>query len=239
LPDDPTGPRSLKAVLFDMDGTLVDTEEPWWKAVESVAATLKYELTDTDLPDVLGRPVEHTAGHLRRATGAETSLPTLATDLHRAFAIRVEAGVVPRPGAVELLGLLHRHRVATAVVSASPRSIVEVLSPVLGPQRFAVTITADDTEHTKPAPDPYLAAARTLGVPPSACVAVEDSPVGVSSAEAAGCRVLAVPSLVPIAPAPGRAVLDSLEDADLALLQALIASRAPLPHRTSPAESMS
>ncbi|GAB2800505.1 HAD family phosphatase [Actinoallomurus bryophytorum] len=213
------GSHPLKAVLFDMDGTLVDTEELWWEAVGQVASTLGYELSDADLPDVLGRPVEHVAALLRRATGS--SSVSLAADLHREFATRVEGRIVVRPGAAGLLDLLPSHGIAVGLVSASPRSIVNTVLRALGADRFAVTVTADDTERTKPAPDPYLLAARMLGVPPVACVAVEDSPVGVRSAESAGCAVLAVPSVTPIPPAPGRAVLDSLEQADVPLLQAL------------------
>lgn len=224
VPDDS---HSLKAVLFDMDGTLVDTEGMWWQAVEHVASTLGYELTDADLPDVLGRTVEHTAAVLRRVTG--TPVVSLAGDLHREFATRVEARIVVRPGAVELLDRLPSHGIAIGLVSASPRSIVNTVLRALGADRFAVTVTADDTERTKPAPDPYLMAAHVLGVPATACVAVEDSPAGVCSAEAAGCKVLAVPSLTPIPPAPGRTVLDSLEQADVPLLQALATRQAGLP----------
>ncbi|MGW1275006.1 HAD-IA family hydrolase, partial [Streptomyces sp. NPDC002491] len=92
-----------------------------------------------------------------------------------------------------------------------PRAVADLVLDALGADRFAVTVTADDTEHTKPAPDPYLAACRALGVDPAACVAVEDTETGVASAEAAGCAVLAVPSLAPIPPAPGRTVVVGLE----------------------------
>ncbi|MDF3302388.1 HAD-IA family hydrolase [Streptomyces tropicalis] len=195
----------LQAVLFDMDGTLVDTERLWWDAVEHVAGRA---LTEADQPEVLGRPVEHTARWLAAATGRPHA--GTARALHREFADRVRAGAVPRPGALELLDALARAGVPTALVTASPRAVADTVLAALGPGRFAVSVTADDTDRTKPAPDPYLAACRALGVDPTACVAVEDTPTGVRSAEAAGCAVLAVPSLAPIDPAPGRTVRATL-----------------------------
>ncbi|EGX61280.1 hydrolase [Streptomyces zinciresistens K42] len=211
----------LQAVLFDMDGTLVDTERLWWDAVERIAGRA---LTGADEPDVLGRPVEHTARWLAAATGA--SAARLADALHREFAGRVRAGIVPRPGALDLLDALHREGVPAALVTASPRAVADTVLDALGAHRFAVSVTADDTERTKPAPDPYLAACRALGVDPARCVAVEDTPTGVRSAEAAGCTVLAVPSLAPIEPAPGRTVLATLEGVTPERLRTL---RAPRP----------
>ncbi|MEH0421818.1 HAD-IA family hydrolase [Streptomyces sp. B21-083] len=207
----------LQAVLFDMDGTLVDTERLWWEAVEQIAGR---PLTEADQPDVLGRPVEHTADWLAAATGAETG--RLATELHREFAARVRTGIVPRPGALDLLDALAGAGIPTALVTASPRAVADSVLEALGAARFAVSVTADDTEHTKPAPDPYLAACRALGVDPAACVAVEDTQTGVTSAEAAGCAVLAVPSLAPIETAPGRTVLTSLAGVTVALLDAMV-----------------
>ncbi|MET8248032.1 HAD-IA family hydrolase [Streptomyces sp. NPDC005202] len=195
----------LQAVLFDMDGTLVDTERLWWEAVEHVA---RRRLTEADHPEVLGRPVEHTAQWLAEATGAPAA--DIARELHREFTGRVRTGTVPRPGALDLLDALARDGVPTALVTASPRAVADMVLDALGRGRFAVSVTADDTDRTKPAPDPYLAACRALGVDPAACVAVEDTPTGVSSAEAAGCAVLAVPSLAPIDAAPGRTVRESL-----------------------------
>ncbi|MBX7554465.1 HAD-IA family hydrolase [Streptomyces sp. NPDC004232] len=194
-----------QAVLFDMDGTLVDTERLWWEAVEQVAGR---PLTEADQPEVLGRPVEHTAEWLGAATGR--SARDLAADLHREFADRVRTGIVPRPGALDLLAALAAAGVPTALVTASPRAVADVVLDALGAGWFAASVTADDTPRTKPAPDPYLAACRALGVEPTACVAVEDTETGVASAEAAGCAVLAVPSLAPIGAAPGRTVRESL-----------------------------
>jgi HAD superfamily hydrolase (TIGR01509 family) len=203
-----------------MDGTLVDTERLWWEAVEQVAGRA---LTEADRPEVLGRPVEYTAAWLAAITG--TAAADLAETLHREFADRVRTGIVPRPGALALLDALAREGVPTALVTASPRAVADTVLDALGADRFAVSVTADDTSHTKPAPDPYLAACRALGVDPAVCVAVEDTETGVASAEAAGCAVLAVPSLAPIEAAPGRTVLASLEGVTVDRLRALLPYR--------------
>ncbi|MEU8981525.1 HAD-IA family hydrolase [Streptomyces sp. NPDC048309] len=219
----PTRQLSLQAVLFDMDGTLVDTERLWWEAVEQVADGLGRRLTGADQPEVLGRPVEYTAAWLSGIAGGPAE--EIAAELHREFAARVRTGVVPRPGALRLLQELAREGVPTALVTASPRAVADTVLEALGAEHFGVSVTADDTARTKPAPDPYLAASRALGVEPAACVAVEDTQTGVSSAEAAGCAVLAVPSLAPIAPAAGRTVLASLEEVTTARLRAMVAPR--------------
>lgn len=238
----PVQSPELGAVLFDMDGTLVDTEQLWWGAVDEVAAGLGYALTAVDQPDVLGRPVEHTAMVLGRAVGAPVG--AVAAELHRKFAARVRADVVPRPGAVELLVALRGEGVPTALVTASPRHVADTVVKALeslGAGRFTTTVTADDTLRTKPDPEPYLAACQALGVAPAACVAVEDTPTGVASAEAAGCHVLAVPSVVSIEPTARRTVLGSLKEASPGLLSALVRAGVPGPRALSeptPAQGM-
>ncbi|WP_322974301.1 HAD family hydrolase [Actinacidiphila epipremni] len=223
----PTAPALPAAVLFDMDGTLVDTEHLWWRAVEGAARRMGYRPTDADLPEVLGRPAGHTARHLLHMTGTATEVAQqrLAGELDAAFAALVAQEVRPRPGALRLLAELRAAGVPVALVTASPRRVVDVVLRTLGADWFALTVAAEDTVRTKPAPDPYLRAAGRLGVAPADCVVVEDSPVGLAAALAAGCRAVAVPSTVPIPDEPGVTVLGSLEDVDLVLLSALAAAR--------------
>ncbi|MER7705536.1 HAD family phosphatase [Kitasatospora sp. NPDC097605] len=213
------------AVLFDMDGTLVDTEQLWWQAAAELADELQHSLTEADAPEVLGQAIEHTAAHLHRVSGTSLTEAELADRLGESFAGKVAAETVPRPGALALLASLRDARVPTALVSASPRRVVDMVLGTIGRDWFAVTLAAEDTPRTKPAPDPYLAAAARLGLDPAVCVAVEDTPTGVASAAAAGCAVLAVPSTDTAIPAGSRVtLLDSLEHADLALLGKLTAA---------------
>ncbi|MGA5467740.1 HAD family hydrolase [Streptomyces arboris] len=216
-----TAPAALpSAVLFDMDGTLVDTEVLWWETAREVAAGLGHRLSDADAPEVVGRAVADTAAHLIRVTGGDASaLPDTAAELTDSFFRKVDAGAPLRPGAAALLASLEGAGVPFALVSASPRSVVDaVVAGSLAGVDFAFTLSADDTVRTKPHPDPYRAAAERFAADPAACVAVEDSPDGTASADAAGCAVLVVPSLLPVAPGRGRTFARSLEEVDLGVL---------------------
>ncbi|MFF0444954.1 HAD family hydrolase [Streptomyces sp. NPDC004609] len=215
------------AVLFDMDGTLVDTEGLWWEVTAEVAGSLGHRLTDADAPEVVGRAVEDTAAHLSRVQSTGTPAAAIAGALTGAFHRRIRAGAPLRPGARALLTSLERHGVPFALVSASPRIIVDaVAGGALAEVPFVFTLSADDTVRTKPHPDPYRAAAERFGAAPGECVAVEDSPDGTASAQAAGCPVLVVPSLLPVPEAPGRLFAPSLAEVDLAVLGRCLTARA-------------
>ncbi|WP_262004817.1 HAD-IA family hydrolase [Streptomyces sp. FIT100] len=212
-----------RAVLLDMDGTLTDTETLWWRTAQEVADGLGHLLSDADTSEVVGRCVEDTAAHLRRVSGTERPLDTVVAELEARFLAAVQEETVVLPGARELLDTLRDMGIPAALVTASPRPVVESVLKLLGAESFQVTVVADDTERTKPHPEPYLVAARALGVDPAGCLAVEDSPAGIAAAQAAGCRVAVVPSLLPVGAAPGRRVLTGLQE----LVELLQAGRAP------------
>jgi HAD superfamily hydrolase (TIGR01509 family) len=213
---------ALQAVLLDMDGTLVDTEGFWWDAEVDVFAELGHRLDTAWRDVVVGGPMSRSAGFLIESTGADITLAELTVLLNERFEARIAEQVPLMPGAERLLTELARHNVPTALVSASHRRVIDRVLRSLGPERFALTVAGDEVPRTKPHPDPYLLAARTLGAHPSRCAVVEDTATGVAAAEAAGCRVVAVPSVGLIPPAPGRTVVRSLEDVDLPFLRSLI-----------------
>ncbi|MFG2880816.1 HAD family hydrolase [Streptomyces sp. NPDC048297] len=213
---------ALQAVLLDMDGTLVDTEGFWWEVEAEVFAALGHTLDESWRHVVVGGPMTRSAGFLIEATGADITLPELSVLLNEGFEKRIGSGLPLMPGAAELLAELHEHAVPTALVSASHRRIIDRVLTILGPQYFSLSVAGDEVTRTKPYPDPYLLAAAGLGADPARCAVVEDTATGVAAAEAAGCVVVAVPSVAPIAPAERRTVVTSLEKVDLSFLRALM-----------------
>ncbi|KIF73701.1 hydrolase [Streptomyces sp. 150FB] len=213
---------ALQAVFLDMDGTLVDSEGFWWDAEVEVFKDLGHVLDEAWRDVVVGGPMTRSAGFLIEVTGADIDVAELTVLLNEKFEERIGSGVPLMPGAARLLTELAAHEVPTALVSASHRRIIDQVLVSLGPENFGLSIAGDEVARTKPHPDPYLLAASGLGVDPTRCVVVEDTATGVASAEAAGCRVVAVPSVAPIAAAPGRTVVRSLEEVDLVFLRGLL-----------------
>ncbi|MFI1833018.1 HAD family hydrolase [Streptomyces olivaceoviridis] len=213
---------ALQAVLLDMDGTLVDTEGFWWDVEVEVFAALGHTLDESWRHVVVGGPMTRSAGFLIEATGADITLAELSVLLNEGFEDRIGRTLPLMPGASRLLGELHLHGIPTALVSASHRRIIDRVLSVLGPHHFSLSIAGDEVSRTKPFPDPYLLAAAGLGADPARCAVIEDTATGVAAAEAAGCRVVAVPSVAPIGPAERRTVVSSLEEVDLAFLRGLM-----------------
>ncbi|MGW2329541.1 HAD family hydrolase [Streptomyces sp. NPDC001700] len=213
---------ALQAVLLDMDGTLVDTEDIWWDAEVSIFAELGHALAEEYREVVVGGPMARSASFLIEATGADIALAELSGLLNSRFTELLDGTVPMLPGARRLLTELGAHGVPTALVSASHRRVMDRLLRSIGRENFALTVAGDEIGRTKPHPDPYLFAAAGLAADPARCVVIEDTATGVRAAEAAGCRVVAVPSVVPIEPAAGRTIVGSLEEVDLPFLRGLV-----------------
>ncbi|SEE04480.1 haloacid dehalogenase superfamily, subfamily IA, variant 3 with third motif having DD or ED [Streptomyces sp. 2131.1] len=213
---------ALQAVFLDMDGTLVDTEGFWWDVEVEVFADLGHRLDEAWREVVVGGPMTRSAGYLVEATGADVTLDELTVLLNDRFEKRIGRGVPLMPGAARLLAELRRHEIPTALVSASHRRIIDRVLDSVGHHHFGLTVAGDEVSRTKPHPEPYLTAAHGFGVDPRLCAVIEDTATGVAAAEAAGCRVVAVPSVSPIAAAEGRVVVGSLEEVNLTFLRSLI-----------------
>ena len=213
----------LEAVLFDMDGLLVDTEPLWFETESEVMARLGAPWTKSDQERLLGGSMEHTVGYLLAKATRPAPPAQVARWMTDGMLRRAAAGrVIVRPGARELLAEVAAAGIPHALVTGSQREFTEAVVASTG-LTFTATVTGDDVARPKPDPEPYLLAAKLLDAAPENCVALEDSPSGVTSATGAGCRVVAVPSLIPIPPASGRLVAASLSDISLAALRALAA----------------
>ncbi len=192
----------LAAVLWDMDGTLVDTEPLWMAAERRLAADHGKVWTEEDGLELVGSALE-TAGEIIRT---RLELPLTSAQIVERLVDEVVEGlgtgdVEWRPGALELVKALDAEGVPQAMVTMSYTRLADVIARQLP---FAAVVTGDTVTHGKPHPEPYAKAATLLGVEATACVAVEDSTTGATSANAAGCHVLAVPNMVGIAEAERR-----------------------------------
>ncbi|MFC7309838.1 HAD family hydrolase [Streptomyces monticola] len=211
----PSAPLTLArpaALLCDMDGTLVDTEHAW---LDAVADFLRAQGSPADaetLAPFAGAAVGDAAEHLVRSGLTALTAAESAELLDREFTARVAAGVTVQPGALRLLDRARELGIPTALVTASERHVAELVLKTLGRHRFDTSVTSGESDRGKPHPDPYLAAAAALDVAPADCLAVEDTPTGAAAALAAGCRLLAVPSVPGIEPGPRTTVVGSLEE---------------------------
>ena len=183
----------LAAVIFDCDGTLVDSEPLAWRAWRDVLAGHGYDLRPEDIELTRGRGWPEIHGHFAKV------VPEIGDSARawegfsgRLFAL-LEAELTPFDDAIGTARALHQRGVPVAVASSSPRARLDATLRAAGlDELFDVTVAGDEVAHGKPAPDLFLTAAERLGVAPADCVAVEDSPPGVASAIAAGMTVVAV-----------------------------------------------
>ena len=216
------------AVLFDMDGTLVDSEKLWTVAMDDYAAHRGGSIRESTRANMVGSNMIRSM----RIVLDEVGAPDTPDELDHAagwVAARMTElfadGLPWRPGAAEALRVVRDQGLRTALVTSTIRSLTEIALNTLGRESFDVTVCGDEVGgRNKPDPEPYLRAARMLDVDPAQCLALEDSPTGVASAEAAGCAVLAVPCEVELPTGPQRVLRDSLLDVDFADRGSLLAA---------------
>ena len=198
------------AVLWDMDGTLVDTE-PYWIETEFALAEEYGGTWSRELAlELVGNDLITSGRFIRRHMGIDLTPEEIVERLLDGVVARVQHEVPWRPGARDLLERLRQAAVPCALVTMSYERFVAPILEHLPAGSFRVVVTGDAVTRGKPDPEPYLTAARLLAVDPSGCVAIEDSDTGATSAAAAGCAVLVVPHHVDVPPGPGRTFRDSL-----------------------------
>jgi len=206
------------AVLWDMDGTLIDSEPLWFAAEMELTARFDVPWTTQDATELVGAAMTYSAG-VFQARGVALSVPEIVDALTASVAAGVRREVPWQPGAREALELVRSAGIPLALVTSSYRTLAEPFATAAGV--FDVVVAGDDVERPKPDPEPYLTAARLLGVPVEACVAVEDSRSGVASALASGARTLAVDGVQPVADRPDLSRISTLRDLTLDVLRAL------------------
>jgi len=208
------------AVLWDMDGTLVDTEPYWLTAEEELVAAWGGVWTHEDGLQLVGSGLERSA-LIFQSRGVHLTVAEIIDTLTDRVMGQISEHVPWRPGVRELLRELKQAGIPTAVVTMSVRRMAEHVVNSLGFDAFDTIVSGDQVDNPKPHPDPYLEAARRLGVDPAHCVAIEDSEPGVASAVAAGASTIAVPLHIPLPPSPAYALWSSLDGVTLADLAAV------------------
>ena len=212
----------LQAVLWDLDGTLVDTEPAWLAAEHRLVESFGGSWNTAHAQAIVGNALLDSAAYIRKHGGVQLPLPEIVDRLLVEVEDAVRREIAWRPGVRRLLAELRAAGVPCAMVTMSYESLARSVASQLPAGTFDTLVTGDQVRRGKPDPEPYLTAAERLGVQPSRCVAIEDSPTGVASAEAAGCVVLAVQNQVPLAAAPGRTVLEDLSAVTVADLVSLV-----------------
>ena len=209
------------AVLRDMDGTLVDTEPYWMAAEHALVAEFGGTWTDADGASLVGNPLLTSASIIRERGSVDLADEVIVERLVEHVRRAVVQGVPWQPGARELLEELTAADIPCALVTMSYIDLAEAVVSALPEGSFATLVTGDVVTYGKPHPEPYLMAAERLGVLPEDCIALEDSPPGLASAQAAGCRVVGIPHMVPLQPGPGRVIVKSLAGMDLKTLASI------------------
>lgn len=192
----PSEAEFFDAVFFDMDGLLVDSEPLWLESETEITAAFGYVWTMRDQVSCLGGPLSRVGEYMFELCGGVESASYFTQRLIDTQCAKLRGNTPLMPGALELVTELQSHGIATGLVSASPRNIVDAVLENLGGNPFPFSISSDDVVNTKPHPDAYLLAAEMSNADISQSLIFEDSMTGVTAAIASGARLIAVPHLV-------------------------------------------
>jgi len=211
----------FEAVFFDMDGLMVDSEPEWLQSEIEVTAAFGYSWLEEDQVACLGGPLTKVGQYMFDKCGQKQSPEFFTQTLIDTQVARMRGNTPTMPGAIELVRELQLHGVKTALVSASPRNIVDAALDNLGHDLFPFSISSDDVAVTKPDPECYLKAASMSGSEISNCLVLEDSITGMTAAKASGAYLIAVPHLVSVAESERVRTIKSLEQLSYSKLSQL------------------
>lgn len=211
----------FEAVFFDMDGLMVDSEPEWFKSEVEVTSPFGYTWLEVDQIACLGGPLSKIGHYMFDKCGQQRSPQYFTQTLIDTQVSRMRGNTPTMPGAIELVRELQSHGIKTALVSASPRNIVDAVLDNVGHDLFPFSISADDVTNTKPDPEGYLKAAAISGSDITSCLIFEDSLTGMNAAMASGAYLIGVPHLVTIAESERVRVIKSLEQISYSKLKEL------------------
>ena len=209
------------AVLWDMDGTLIDSEPYWMKSEGSFARANNSVWTEQDGLSLVGMSLYDSSKIIKERVGSDLEPEQIIQKLTDDVAAQLKQEIFWRPGARELLVLLRKKKIKTALVTMSMHTMAKQVAESIGFEAFDVIVAGDDVRLGKPHPEPYLKAAELLGVNPEDCVAFEDSLTGLRSAEAANTKAVGIKNIVDIPMEPGRILWPSLEGVTVSDLRRL------------------
>ena len=205
----------MSAILFDMDGTLIDSEPLWLKAEIEVMAEVGCHWDEQDQINCLGGPAERTERYMQERSQNIKPYGYFINRLHEVMRARITNELDLIPNALSLLKECKDAGIKTALVTASSRDLMTIVLKRFPPGTFDVVVSGDDVEKSKPDPAPYLLAAKQLSVNILKCLVLEDSLTGVQSGLSSGAKVIGIPHLVQMSEHPNLRVISSLDEITL------------------------
>jgi HAD superfamily hydrolase (TIGR01509 family) len=209
---------TFSAAFFDMDGLFLDSEPQWHLSQQEICARYSYLWDDDDQRICIGGPLSRVGDYISDICAHDMTGAQVVQELTEMMLVKLSTKAILMPGAFAAVERV-RQVMPVALVSASPRILMDAALTTLPEDFFQFSISADDVARTKPFPDPYLEAAKRMGVTTGSAVVFEDSLTGIASAKSAGCAVVAVPHYVEVILAPKVRVVTSLDDVTLEFLE--------------------